>query len=98
MLVKPTNKWINSIAVPNCGIIRKPFNSEFADVSEDVGQWLIEAGFAVREEDRAIEPIESRPIELSSVLPIEEPLPLLEKPAEQIKTKKSSKLFVNPEN
>ena len=94
MLVQPTDKWINSIAVPNCGIVRKPFNSEFADVSDDVGKWLIEAGFALAAKEGAIEPPPAQVVEVRSV----EHLPLLEKPAEPIKTKKSSKLFVNPEN
>ena len=90
MIVQPTDKWINSIAVPNCGIIRKPFNSDIADVPDAVGKWLVEAGFAVaKKEELAIE----LPQE-----PIVEPSPLPEKPIEPFKSKKASKLFVNPES
>jgi len=85
MRVQPTDKWINSIAVPNCGIIRKPFNSEVADVPDDVGEWLIEAGFAV--------PIEAPSAQAEVILE----LPLPETPAEPVKPKKSSKSIVNPE-
>jgi len=99
MLVQPTDKWINSIAVPNCGIVRKPFNSKFADVSDDVGNWLVEAGFAAvvatEETEGAIEPVRSSG---DGLLPTGEDDPLTppEKPAEPIKSKKSSKLFGNP--
>jgi hypothetical protein len=90
MIVQPTDKWINSIAVPNCGIIRKPFNSDVADVSDAVGNWLIEAGFAVAKKETVA-------IELPH-LQIAEPLTLPEKPIESFKSKKASKLFVNPES
>lgn len=90
MIVQPTDKWLNSIAVPNCGIIRKPFNSDVADVPDIVGRWLVEAGFAVvKKEEVAIE----QPKEL-----ISEPSLLPEKPIEPFKSKKASKLFVNPES
>lgn len=88
MIVQPTDKWINSIAVPNCGIVRKPFNSRFADVSEAVGKWLIESGFAVLKEEGAIETPQEQ---------IGNTLPPPEKPVESFKPKKASKLFVNPE-
>lgn len=90
MIVQPTDKWLNSIAVPNCGIIRKPFNSDAADVPDIVGRWLIEAGFAVaKKEEVAIEPPEAV---------IVEPLSIPEKPIEPFKPKKASKLSVNPES
>jgi len=85
MLVQPTGKWINSIAVPNCGIIRKPFNSEVVNIPNDVGTWLIEAGFAVGIE----EPLAQAEVIRERSLP--------ETPAEPVKPKKSPKLFVNPE-
>lgn len=92
MLVRPTGKWINSIVVPNCGIIRKPFNSEFADVSDSAGKWLMESGFAMPTED-----VEA--IELLSAQ-TEEALPLLatEDSAESAKPKKSSRSFTSPES
>lgn len=89
MIVQPTDKWLNSIAVPNCGIIRKPFNSDAADVSDAVGNWLIDAGFAVAKNEGAIEQPQAS---------IGEPLLLPEKPVESFKSKKTSKLFVNPES
>lgn len=54
MLVQPTDRWLSSIAVPNCGIISKPRNSETANVSEAVGQWLIETGFAVASKESSL--------------------------------------------
>lgn len=88
MLIQPTDKWINSIAVPNCGIIRKPFNSDSTDVPDAVGDWLIEAGFAVaKKEEVAIEQPQPQITELALVP---------EKPIEPFKPKKASKLFVNP--
>lgn len=90
MIVRPTDKWISSIAVPNCGIIRKPFNSDVADVSDNVGNWLIEAGFAVAQKEfAAIEQPREQIVE--TLLP-------QEKPIEPFKSKKASKLFVNPES
>lgn len=90
MLVQPTDKWINPIAVPNSGIIRKPFNSDVANVPDAVGNWLIEAGFAVvKKEDAAIEPLQEQGVA---------PLLVPERPIESFKPKKSSKLFVNPES
>ena len=55
MLVRPTDKWLSSIAVPNCGIISKPRHSEMANVSETVGRWLIEVGFAVAGEESSLD-------------------------------------------
>jgi hypothetical protein len=47
MLVTPTDRWINSIAVPNNGVIQKPRNKKQANVSDYVGQWLIDGGYAI---------------------------------------------------
>ena len=90
MIVQITDKWIWAIAVPNCGIIRKPFNSDVVDVSTPAGNWLIEAGFAVMaKEELEIE----QPPESDIKVPDSSG-----KPIEPFKSKKASKLFVNPEN
>jgi hypothetical protein len=83
MLVQPTSKWLSSIAVPNCGIISKPRNSETANVSEAVGQWLIESGFAVASEVLS----GSKELSSSDVPP----------PVDPPKPKKSKSSAVNPE-
>lgn len=88
MIVKPTDKWLYSIAVPNCGIVRRPFTSDVADVSDTVGKWLIEAGFAVAKKEGAIEQPQASTISEPSQLP--------EKPIESFKPKKTSKSFVEP--
>ena len=46
MLVRPTDKWINSVVVPDLGIVSRPRAGTTAEVSDATGDWLIEAGFA----------------------------------------------------
>lgn len=62
MLVSPTDRWINSIAIPNNGVVQRPRNKKQANVSDYVGRWLIDGGFAIGERVSTVDQPKQREI------------------------------------
>lgn len=89
MLVSPTDRWINSIAVPNNGVVQRPRNKKQANVSDYVGRWLIDGGFAIGERVSTVD----RPKRPEIV-----PIPEVVTPPATIPKKAASKPFVLEKN
>lgn len=89
MLVSPTDRWINSIAIPNNGVVQRPRNKRQANVSDYVGRWLIDGGFAIGERVSVIDQPKQREIA---------PIPEVVTPPAIVSKKAASKPFVLEKN
>lgn len=100
MLVTPTDRWINPIAIPNNGVVYRPRNKKQANVSDYIGRWLIDGGFAIGERVTTVD--QPKQPEIPSVPEVVPPpvIPIADEPiqVEQIKPKKASKPFVLEQN
>lgn len=89
MLVSPTDRWINSIAIPNNGVVQKPRNKKQVNVSDYVGWWLIDGGFAIGEQVSTVDQLKQ---------PESAPIPEVVTPLATIPKKAASKPFVLEKN
>ncbi len=88
MIIQPTAKWINPIAIPTYGVFRRSRNQGTIDVIDPVGTWLIENGYAV-DKKSSVTPKPAIPIPTPTPAPV--PVPV----SEPVKPKKTpTKPFV----